>query len=147
MEFTHKSYAKAREEYKSAPMHFSIARVLIDHKEPFIDAALHHLSMAVKVSLKLICLTQEISYEDREGFDSLFSKTRGFLPREILYMENSLLCWNGYTSTGVKTADEVVEAGKKCEWFFNEHIRKSLIAMSDTFKRVEFSKSEIFRAV
>jgi len=91
MEFTHESYAKAREEYGPAPTHFKIARLLVDHKEPFIDAALHHLSMAIKVSLKLICLTQGIAYEDREDFDSLFAKTRGFLPSEILHMENSLL--------------------------------------------------------
>ena len=147
MGFTHESYAKAQEEYIPAPMHFRIAKLLVDHKEPFIDAALHHLSMAIKVSLKLICLTQDISYEYRENFDSLFAKTRGFLPREILYMEKNLLCWNDYTSVGVKTTDEIMEAGKKFEWFFNEHIRKSLIAMSDTFKQVEFSKSEIFRAV
>ena len=147
MEFTHESYAKARDEYGPAPLHFKIARLLVDHKEPFIDAALHHLSMAIKVSLKLICLMQDIPYENRENFDSLFAKTRGFLPGEILHMEENLLYWNGYIGTGAKTTDDVLEVGKKCEWFFNEHIRKSLIAMTDTFKRVEFSKSEIFKAV
>ena len=150
LKFNKESYEKAKNEYTPAPEHFKTAKKLIDFEEPRIDAAMYHLSMTIKVSLKLLCLIYNIWYAESDDLALLFAKTRGFLRRDILSrgilnMETELLSWHCYANTGVKTADEANKIGKICETFFNSVIRTSVMEMERAFHRENvFGSAGIF---
>ena len=116
------------------------ARLLKDLKgseEPLCNIALYHLSMWMKIMLKIVCLRFSIEYDDRDSIEVLFQKANSFLPTHILEMVTDICYWHyevQYKNEDVKTVDDVCEIAHTIECYNNDKILHYAQEMHDSLK-------------
>jgi len=125
---------------------------LKEGEEPLCNIALYHLAVWAKYMLKIVCRRHSIIYTEDDSVDDMFNKTSGHLPAVILDISVDICYWHSsvqYEKANVKGKDEVYEAGRIIESFYNEHILPYLKEIVNTAEKStryarEMKKLEIF---
>ena len=115
--------------------HADCAKLLLDNGENFTNMALYHLSVLVKIMLKILCKNHNLRYTNYVSIEDLFDKTYKFLPKNILDMANDICYWHGdlqYVYERLMTVNEGMSAAREVQDFYNGTILSYLEKLRGT---------------
>ena len=122
------------------------AKIIKNQEEGSCNIALLHLAIVMKISLRLLCMKNDIVFLNSDSIEVLFDKTYNFLPVEILDMAKDICYWLDYLpyeTKQAKTTDEGLEIGKQIQHFYNENVVPAVVEL---LKKLEAEASTAIAA-
>ena len=118
-----------------AQMHSDVAAEIFKNKrEDRGNIALYHLSVIVKISLRVLCLKHQIGSSDEDSLDTLFAKAYRYVPYDIAELEVSIRHWHKnlpYRAKSVLTSVEGNAYGRKIQRFYNDYVMPYLCEIEE----------------